>query len=67
MLEELVHVVDLVLLCIGRFLRIFLVMDFDGWVLDVRIRVGVLGSAVFRSRCLMFLLGVFDHMLDGVL
>lgn len=66
MLEELVHVVDLVVLCVCWLLCV--VVSFDCRVFDVMICFGVFGGdMVFSGGRLVFLLGVLDHVLDGVL
>ena len=59
MLEDLVHVVDLM---VCWLFGIWVVVSFDRRLLDVVIRFGVLSG-----RCLGFLLGVLHHVLDGVL
>ena len=44
------------------------VLRFYCWVLDAMLRLGVLSSGmVLSSRRLVFLLGVLDHVLHGVL
>ena len=59
MLEDLVHVVDLM---VCWLFGIWVVVSFDRGLLDVVVRFGVLSGC-----CLGSLLGVLHHVLDGVL